>query len=115
MSYERRHQPVLSRRHFVHRMAWHILLAVALLVVAMAIGTVGFHFLDQRSMADAILNAAMLLGGMGPVGDFNREAGKYFGTFFALFAGIVYVGITGLILAPVAHRILHRLQADERD
>jgi hypothetical protein len=81
--------------------------AGALLAVSLAIGVAGFHWLAGQSGLDALLNAAMLLGGMGPVGAIDSTPGKLFAAGFALYAGLVFVVVTGLLLAPVFHRVLH--------
>ncbi len=83
----------------------------ALLVVGSLIaGMVGFHYLTRERWADALVNSAMLLGGMGPVGDLINIslAGKLFASAFALYAGLVFIALTALLAAPVLHRILHR-------
>jgi len=79
------------------------------------VGTVGYHSLAGLTWVDAFLNAAMLLGGMGPVGDIPTTAGKLFAAFFALYSGLMLIGITTLILAPVLHRILHRVHLEDAD
>jgi hypothetical protein len=111
--YERHGESLLPWRLFVRRWVRHGYLAAGALVVSLAIGTVGFHWLAGQSWLDAFLNAAMLLGGMGPVGEFTRPAGKLFAAFYALYAGIVFLGVAAVSLAPVVHRILHKFHLDE--
>lgn len=112
--YESHTTSLLPRRQFLRRWARHGLLAAAALLVSLAIGTLGFHWLAEESWLDAFLNASMLIGGMGPVGEFKQTAGKLFAALFALYAGIVFLGAAAVFLAPVVHRILHKLRLDEQ-
>lgn len=108
MRLEHRGQPPVSRRRFIGRMLRQGGYAAGLLGVSLLIGTAGYHWLAPTSWTDGFLNAAMLLGGMGPVGDIDRTAGKWFAAFFALYAGMLFLVITALLLTPVFHRVLHR-------
>lgn len=81
----------------------------------MIAGTLGFHYLASQMWLDAYLNAAMLLGGMGPVGNIEGSAGKIFAGLYALYAGIVFLGASALLLAPFLHRILHKFHLSERE
>jgi len=82
--------------------------AAGLLCISLVIGSAGYHWIAGSSWIDGFLNAAMLLGGMGPVGEINGTAGKLFAAFFALYAGMLFLVITALLLTPVFHRVLHR-------
>ena len=110
--YEHRRQRLLSRPAFVRRLARQGLTALMLVVVSLAIGTVGFHVLSRQLWIDALLNSAMLLGGMGPVGELGPTEGKLFATFYALYAGLVFLIVAGLLFMPVFHRVLHRFHLD---
>lgn len=111
--YERRGQPMLSRQAFLRRMAQHGGIAGIVVTVSMVIGTAGFHYLAGQSGIDAFLNSAMLLGGMGPVGDIQSTEGKLFASFFALFAGLVFIAVLAILSAPVLHRLIHRFHLDK--
>ena len=111
--YEHRSEPLLSGRVFLRRLGAHGLCATFIVVVSLGIGTLGYHGLGKLSWIDAFLNAAMLLGGMGPVGIVSTNGGKIFAAVFALYAGLVLIAVTTIILAPVLHRILHRVHLDE--
>jgi len=111
--YERRSEPLLSRPLFLRRLGAHLLTAVGLVAASLALGTVGYHALGKQAWIDAFLNAAMLLGGMGQVGDLPSNSGKLFAAIFALYAGLVLIAVTTLILAPVLHRVLHSVHLDE--
>jgi hypothetical protein len=112
--YERHAEPLLSRRKFLRRLGRHSEIAITILLVSLAVGTLGFHWLAPQGWLDAFLNAAMLLGGMGPVGSFEQPLGKIFAGLFALYAGIVFLGASVILLAPIVHRILHKLRLEEQ-
>lgn len=107
----RRHRP-LRPGAFAWRLAAHVLVALALLVLSLAIGMLGYIRLEGLTAMDAFLNSAMLLGGMGPVNIPVTEGGKLFAGLYALYAGLVFIVTAALILTPVAHRILHRFHWD---
>jgi hypothetical protein len=113
--YEHRRQRLLSRPAFLRRLARQGLSALMLVVVSMGFGTVGFHIFSDQLWIDALLNSAMLLGGMGPVGDLGGTGGKLFAGFFALYAGLVFLIVAGLLFMPVFHRVLHRFHLDQAD
>jgi hypothetical protein len=112
--FEHRSQPMLSRSAFLRRMVRHGGMAGVVVVVAMVIGTAGFHYTAGQSGIDAFLNSAMLLGGMGPVGDIQSDAGKLFASFFALFAGLVFIAVLAILTAPALHRLIHRFHLDKK-
>jgi len=113
--YEHRREPILSRARFCRRFALHFLTALALLAIGLAIGMLGFRETEHYSWTDAFLNTCMLLGGMGQVTAIVTFKGKIFAGFFALFAGVVFIGGATLVVVPVAHRLLHalHLESDE--
>ena len=111
--YEHRKQPLLSAAKFTRRVIRHFSLALLVLVVGLAIGVLGYHCLGGLNWIDALLNASMILGGMGPVDPLNSSVAKIFASCYALFSGLVFIGIASLIVAPFAHRILHRFNLDK--
>ncbi len=110
--FERRYEPLLPLEAFLRRVARFFLLDLLILFVALGIGVAGYHFLEGLSWVDALLNASMILGGMGPVNPLQTTAGKLFASFYALFSGLVFIGVAGLLITPFAHRILHQFHAD---
>jgi hypothetical protein len=86
----------------------HALTAVILLVLSIMIGMAGYEYFEQLSWRSAFLNSAMLLGGMGPVDAPHTNGGKLFAGIYALYAGLVFIVVAGLILAPLVHRIMHK-------
>ena len=111
--YEQRNEPLITRRSFVIRVLGHLLLAVTLISLGLGIGVLGYHHLCGLGWLDSILNASMILGGMGPVDPLVTPSAKLFASFYALFSGLAFVGIASLIVAPFAHRLVHRLHLDE--
>ena len=110
--FERRHQPLLSRKAFLRRQAKFTLVALAIIFGSLLIGIAGYHFLENLDWVDSLLNAAMILGGMGPVNTLQTVAGKIFASFYALYSGGVFLVVAGIIFAPGFHRILHRFHLE---
>jgi NO-binding membrane sensor protein with MHYT domain len=111
--YESRLQPLLTRAPFVRRVFGHIAVAVGTAALALYIGMAGYHFLAGLNWVDSLLNASMILGGMGPVDALKTDAAKIFASFYALFSGLVFIGLLGVLLAPFMHRVMHRFHIDE--
>ncbi len=111
--YEHKTHPLLPRKLFILRLLKHFLLASSLFIISLGIGILGYHFLANLSLIDALLNASMILSGMGPVDELSTFAGKIFASFYALFSGIVFLVSAGIIIAPIAHRFMHRLHLIE--
>jgi len=104
------HQPFQppSRRKLARHLARQATYATALVVLSGAMGMAGYHWVAGLEWVDAFQNSAMLLGGMGPVGEVAKPAGKIFAGLFALYAGLVFLAVTALVLTPVFHHALHR-------
>src|SRR5262245_33886787 len=98
---------LLPRRLFYRRVIRHVLVAASALLVSLAIGTLGFHALAGQQWMDAFLDASMLLGGMGPIGTYDTAPGKLFAAFYALYAGVVFLGTVAFVMTPIVHRLLH--------
>ena len=115
--FEHHRRPLLSKAQFRRRVAGSVAAAAAILVASLGAGIAGYHFLETLPWIDALLNAAMILGGMGPVHELRTTAGKLFATCYALFSGIVFITVAAIILAPILHRFLHRfhLESDSHE
>lgn len=113
--YERKQQRPVTRRAFAHRMAWHVAGALLLVALSLGGGMAGYMCFEGLAPLDAFLNAAMLLGGMGPVDLPKTAAGKLFAGCFALYAGLVFIVTAALVFTPVLHRLLHRFHWDDED
>ena len=110
--YERKHQPVLPHPRFVQRLLGNGVVALLVLGVSLFAGMLGYHALEQMNWLDALLNASMILGGMGPVTELKTDGGKLFASLYALYSGLMLIAIGGLLLAPVFHRVLHRFHEE---
>lgn len=111
--YEHTRHPLLPWPQFLQRAAVHAGLAFGGVIVAAGIGTIGYHLTAGLPWVDAFLNASMILSGMGPVDKLETTAAKLFAALYALFSGLVFIALMGLVLAPWAHRILHKMHMDE--
>jgi len=116
LKFERRTAPLLPRPLFFRRVALGALIGLALLGGALAIGMIGYHLTEKMGWLDAFANAAMILSGMGPLAPLQTSAGKLFAGCYALFSGLAFITIVGVILGPFLHRIFHRfLLQDDQD
>ena len=113
--YEHRQQPILPRPKFVKRVVLHMATALLTVVIALSIGTIGYHSLAKLGWIDAFLNAAMILAGMGPIDPLPDTPAKLFAAAYALFSGLLFVVILGVVLAPFAHRLMHRMHVDTKE
>lgn len=111
--FERHDRPLASHAVFFGRLARSALFALAMIVAALAIGIVGYMVTERMGLLDAYLNAAMLLGGMGEVDALKTDAGKVFAGTYALFCGLLIVIASGIVLAPILHRVLHALHVED--
>ncbi|MEP6913973.1 MAG: hypothetical protein ABI923_14530 [bacterium] len=111
--FERKHQKVASPEVFARRMVRAVVLSLALVVPALCIGIAGYHWIDNLSWVDSLLEASMILGGMGPVNPLRNEAAKIFASGYALFSGLMLIGVMGIILTPITHRLLHKFHVEK--
>lgn len=111
--YEHRRKPILTPAQFAVRMAWHFAFAACLVCLSLFVGMWGYHHYEGLSWLDGFVNASMLLGGMGPVNPLQTDAGKLFAGLYALYAGLVFLIVAGVLMAPVIHRIAHRVHLVE--
>ena len=113
--FESRTDPLATRHVFLRRALKFFGLAFIVIGIALAIGVLGYHFIAEFGWIDSLLNASMILGGMGPVGELPSDAAKVFASFYALLSGLVFISVIGIVLAPAAHRALHLFHLDEED
>ena len=115
LKFEHRKQPLLSRSDFLRRMAYSSMLALLLLAVWLVLGMFGYHWLADLPWMDAFLNASMIVGGMGPVDLLATSSAKFFAGMYAIFSGVIFLGVFGLLIAPVLHRFMHRFHLDSEE
>jgi hypothetical protein len=110
--YETRQQPLLPRREFLQRLARNFGVATLLVGVSLGAGMVGYRCCEGMAWIDAFANAAMILSGMGPLSPLQTWGGKLFAGLYALYSGLVLIAATGIIFAPLLHRLLHHFHAE---
>ena len=106
--YEPKAHPPISRSRFIRRGLLHAAAALALMLVSLMLGMAGYQYFEQLPWRDAFLNAAMLMGGMGPVDAPRTDGGKLFAGLYALYAGLILLVAAVLVVTPVVHRVMHR-------
>jgi hypothetical protein len=112
--YESRRQRPVAAGTFARRLLAHVAVAALIVLASLAAGMVGYRVFEHLTWLDAFLNAAMLLGGMGPVNAPVSDAGKLFAGCYALYAGLVFIVTAGLMFTPVLHRLMHRFHWDDK-
>ena len=111
--YEPRHKPLLGRRDFAHRLLANFAIAMCFVAFSLALGTVGYHAVAGLEWIDAFHNAAMILTGMGPVAPMTTSGAKLWAASYAIYSGIAFLGTVTVLLAPVAHRFLHKFHLED--
>jgi hypothetical protein len=109
--YEHHKQPLLPQRQFLGRVLRHGGVSALVILLSLGIGTAGYHVFAGLRWVDSLLNASMILTGMGPVSALSTDAAKLFASFYALYSGIVFLAATGVFVAPFLHRVMHRMHA----
>lgn len=111
--YEHHKQPLATRKVFARRLSLNATVGFVLLGFSLLVGMLGYHFLEGLSWIDSLLNASMILGGMGPVNPLNTDSGKIFASFYAIYSGVILLASVGILIAPIFHRFLHRFHLAE--
>jgi TRAP-type C4-dicarboxylate transport system permease small subunit len=111
--FERKHEKLAPLSVFIRRMANSVATACLLILAALSIGASGYHWIAGFCWVDSLLEASMILGGMGPVNQLPTTGAKIFASAYALFSGLMFIGVMGIVLAPAAHRLLHKFHFDE--
>lgn len=110
--FERSHEKLAPFSVFAQRLAVAVGAACCVIALVLLIGTSGYHWLGGLDWLDSLLEASMILGGMGPVNPLKSTGVKLFASGYALFSGLVFIGIMGIVLTPVVHRILHKFHVE---
>lgn len=109
---KRKIKPLLPISQFIRHIFRNIIFALILIAIALYIGMAGYHYTEKMSWLDAFLNASMILSGMGPVTTLVTKGGKFFAGCYALFSGLSFIAIMGLLFAPVVTRFMHKIHLD---
>ena len=110
--FEHRSEPLATPAEFRRRMLYYSMVTAIMILVSLAIGVLGYHYFGSLSWIDSLLNASMILGGMGPINPLQTFSGKIFASFYALYSGIILLASVGILAAPLFHRVLHRFHLE---
>ena len=113
--FERKYQKIAPVSVFIKRLAGYAAAAILLILISLFIGIGGYHWLAGLGWIDSLLNASMILGGMGPVNSLGNTTAKVFASLYALFSGLVFIAVMGIVFSPIIHRILHKFHVDDKD
>lgn len=112
--YEHKSLPLAPTRVYYKRVAKNFSIAISVIFICLCIGIVGYHYTANIGWLDSLHNASMILSGMGPVATIETVGGKWFSSFYALFSGVIFITNIGIIIAPIAHRFIHRFHIEEK-
>jgi len=113
--FEHHKQPLASQAEFTWRIVRYSLITAGIILFSLGIGMLGYHYYESLSWIDSLLNASMILGGMGPVNPLRTNAGKVFASFYALYSGIILLASVGILATPIFHRFMHRFHLELED
>jgi hypothetical protein len=112
-NFEHRHERLAPLSVFIARIFKAVGIACIIIGGALSIGVIGYHLFAGFGLVDSILEASMILGGMGPVNQLPNSASKLFASAYALFSGLIFIGVMGVVLTPMAHRVLHKFHLEK--
>lgn len=113
--FERREEKLAPFSVFIRRMIRSLMISGILIVFVLLLGISGYHWIAGFGIVDSVLEASMILAGMGPVNSLTTNGAKLFASAYALFSGLVFIAVLGIVLAPITHRMLHKFHIDEND
>jgi hypothetical protein len=115
LRFERRTDKLAPFSVYVQRIIASLVIAFVLILIALSVGLAGYHLIAGFNFVDSLLEASMILGGMGPVRELPSDTAKIFASIYALFSGVIFIALMGIILSPTAHRVLHKFHIDDKD
>ncbi len=110
--FEHKREALIPTKAFIARLGAYLGISISIILGSLCLGTLGYHIFEGLPWIDSILNASMLLGGMGPVNTLHTISGKIFASIYALYSGIVFLVSVGVLIAPIFHRFLHRFHIE---
>jgi hypothetical protein len=110
-----RTKPLLPRKEHYRRVFKYTLFSILLIVGSLGIGIFGYHYLNQLSWIDSLVNASMILTGMGPVDPLVNDGAKYFASFYSIFSGVAFLSTVAIFLSPIVHRFLHKMHLSDSE
>ena len=111
--FERRHERLAPLRVFIWRLVSSVGMGLCMIGGALIIGVLGYRWFADFGWVDSILEASMILGGMGPVNTLPTQGAKLFASAYALFSGLIFIGVMGVVLSPIMHRLMHKFHLDK--
>ena len=114
-SFEHRSKPLLPRKKFLVRVFRYAAFSLMLIGFSLGIGVVGYHYTNDLNWLDALLNASMILTGMGPVDPIETDGGKWFASIYSIFSGVAFLSTVAVFLSPLVHRFMHKLHLDSKE
>ena|ERR1051326_827677 len=112
--YEHYSKPLLPQQRYFRRLFLNFFWGTTIVFISLLVGILGYHFTENLSWLDSLLNASMILTGMGPVNEMRTVSGKLFASFYALFSGVAFLTTIAVVIAPVLHRFLHKFHIEEK-
>lgn len=109
----KKNKNILSKREFAKRMIRYFSIALLLIIFSLGIGVVGYHITAGLGWIDSLLNASMILTGMGPVDRLTNDSAKIFASIYSLFSGVAFLSTVAIFFSPIAHRLLHVLHVED--
>lgn len=106
-------KPLMPTHIFLRRLSRSVLMGLLITLIALGIGMLGYHYLEDLPWVDAYESAAMILSGMGPIGELKTTSGKLFAGSYAIFSGTLFLVVIAIVFAPVIKRFLHLFHLDE--
>ncbi len=110
--FEHKRQSLLPRLKYYKRIVNYAILSISTITLSLLLGVFGYHFIAGQPWIDALVNASMILGGMGPVDPLTSDAAKWFASLYALFSGMILLVAVSILIAPIFHRFLHHFHLD---
>lgn len=107
------YRPLLSKKQFFARLVRSFCVGISFLILSLGVGMWGYHHYEKLPWIDSFANASMILSGMGPLSPIQTEDGKLFAGFYALYSGLAFILILGIIFAPIIHRFFHKFHLQE--
>jgi hypothetical protein len=112
VKFEHKSTPLLPRKKFYGRVLRYAGFSLLLLGFSLGIGVIGYHYFSDLNWLDALLNAVMILTGMGPIAEMKSDGAKWFASLYAIFSGVAFLSTVAVFLSPVVHRFMHKLHID---
>jgi hypothetical protein len=100
------------KKHFYSKLIKSAAIGTLFLFISLIIGIVGYHYYFNISWLDSLVNASMILTGMGPVDRALTNGAKLFSSFYAIYSGVAFLTSVAIIFSPVVHRFLHRFHIE---